>query len=113
MANAKLDKMTTKELKELIASAEAMIAKKEKEERKAALKDARDAVAKWGYSLDDLVGGAAFSISGLTLRAAPLVAEMVEALSSLMMTRKPIGAFTLNCLGPLNQPRKLILIVGA
>lgn len=58
MANAKLDKMTTKELKELIASAEAMIAKKEKEEREAALKDARDAVAKWGYSLDDLVGGA-------------------------------------------------------
>lgn len=57
MATINLEKMNAKELRELIANAEAVIAKKEKEERKTALKDAREAAAKWGYDLDDLLEG--------------------------------------------------------
>ncbi|MEX0758907.1 MAG: H-NS histone family protein [Tistlia sp.] len=58
MPSINLDKMSVKELNELIANAQASIAKKQKEERKTALKDARNAAAKWGFDLDDLVGGA-------------------------------------------------------
>lgn len=58
MAALNLEKMSVKELQELIARAEAAIAKKAKEERKAALKEAREAAAKWGFDLDDLVKGA-------------------------------------------------------
>ncbi|WP_200808579.1 H-NS histone family protein [Tistlia consotensis] len=51
--------MSTKELKDLIASAEAMIAKKEKAERQSALKDAQAAAAKWGFDLKELIDAGA------------------------------------------------------
>lgn len=59
MATINLEKMTVKELGELIDNAQATIAKKQKEERKTALKEARQAAAKWGYDLEELFDGGA------------------------------------------------------
>ena len=57
MATINLEKMNVKELNDLISSAQATIAKKQKEERKIALQHAREAAAKWGFELEELVEG--------------------------------------------------------
>lgn len=59
MATINLEKMSVKELGELIENAQATIAKKQKEERKTALKEARQAAAKWGFDLEELMNGGA------------------------------------------------------
>lgn len=53
-----LEKLNVADLKALIADAQAMIAKKQKEERKAALAEAKKIAAERGFSLEELLSKA-------------------------------------------------------
>lgn len=57
MAKVKIDKLSLKELLKLRGELDTAIAAAEKAERASALKAAKDAAAKHGFSLKDLVGG--------------------------------------------------------
>lgn len=52
----KLDKMNRKQLEELRAQVDDEIVKRRKSEKQEALAAARDAAAKYGYTLDELTG---------------------------------------------------------
>lgn len=56
MAKMNLEKMSVRELEQLKASAERTIAERRKTDRKAALQAAKDAAAKYGFTLSELIG---------------------------------------------------------
>lgn len=56
MAKINLEKLSVRELEELKASAEQKIAEKRKADRKEALQAAKDAAAKYGFTLVELMG---------------------------------------------------------
>lgn len=58
MAKINLEKMSVSELEQLKASTEQTIAEKRKADRKDALKAAKDAAAKYGFTLAELMGDA-------------------------------------------------------